>query len=55
MAGRNRRLEMYELGVAYAVAHNEPKKLKRLLDDPNRKVTATGMIAIPKKRKGLNG
>jgi hypothetical protein len=52
MAGEAKRTALYEAGLASALAYHEPKKLERLLKPPApEKVEATGMIAIPKKRR----
>lgn len=46
---------MYETAIAVGVGFNEPGKAELLLKDPEKKIEATGMIAIPKKRKEEDG
>ncbi len=53
MHGGHHRRYLYDLGVAVNIATQEPKRLTDLLKAPNDEgePEATGMIAIPKKRR----
>lgn len=50
-----RRMDMYETAIAVGIGVNEPGKANLLLEDPDKPIEATGMIAIPKKKKVESG